>query len=184
MSTEETFVHYSEYSNFLNELKLTKEFILTYLLALLFYQDFMVFIDKTCIFCCSYCYWYIIEKCESWNWIIQSICSTQLFLVLGIGGEMSVRFIVGTVTVIHIIIEWSKMHEFDCLILISFGKRWKKHSFIWVKLHPCGFSSWFSPKPSQSSILQEVLRWKSKRILKSHKSKGYSKVMLGRSQDE
>lgn len=86
MSTEETFVHYSEYSKFLNELKLTKEFILTYLLALLFYQDFMVFIDKTCIFCCSYCYWYIIEKCESWNWIIQSICSTQLFLVLGIGG--------------------------------------------------------------------------------------------------
>lgn len=73
------------------------------------------------------------------------------------------------------------------ILLSDPDQLWKeveKHSFVWVKLHPCGFSSWFSPKPSQSSILQEVLRWKSKRILKSHKSKGYSKVMLRRSQDE
>lgn len=46
MSTEETFVHCSEYNKFLNELKLAKEeLILTCLFALLFYRDV---IDRTC----------------------------------------------------------------------------------------------------------------------------------------
>lgn len=54
-------------------------------------------------------------------------------MVLGTEGEISVRFIVGIVTVIHIIIEWSKMQESSCLILISFWQRWENPCFIWVK---------------------------------------------------
>ena len=43
MSTDETFVHCSEYNKFLNELKLTKEqLILTYLFALSFYHGDLV----------------------------------------------------------------------------------------------------------------------------------------------